>query len=230
MTGVGEELFERSNEYDRMLSGGLRLSGEDKRFFMEGRVRNLRGELPAGFAPRRILDFGCGTGETSRLLAEMFPESRVLGIDTASGALAYAEATHSSDRTSFRLLCDLSPKGDFDLCYSNGVFHHIHPRQRLETVELIHRTLAPGGYFALFENNPWNPGTRLAMRRIPFDRDAVPQSALETCRLLRAGGFAQSSPARYLFHLPRFLAFLRFSERWLARVPLGAQYYVLAKK
>ena len=32
--------------------------------------------------------------------------------------------------------------------------------------------LLTGGVLALFENNPWNPGTRLVMKRIPFDRNA----------------------------------------------------------
>ena len=39
--------------------------------------------------------------------------------------------------------------------------------------------LRPGGLFAFWENNPWNPGTRLVMSRIPFDRDAITLSALE---------------------------------------------------
>ena len=41
----------------------------------------------------------------------------------------------------------------------------------------VRQGLRPGGVFALWENNPWNPGTRLVMRRIPFDRNAVLLSA-----------------------------------------------------
>ena len=95
---------------------------------------------------------------------------------------------------------------------------------------MIHRALKPGGRFALMENNPWNPGTRLVMDRIEFDRGAVPLSPPQARRLLIAGGFGRCAPARFLFYFPRPLAFLRFSEPWLARIPLGAQYYFLATR
>ena len=42
----------------------------------------------------------------------------------------------------------------FDLCYTNGVFHHVDPAARLSMVQRIYRALAPGEFFALFENNP----------------------------------------------------------------------------
>ena len=46
----------------------------------------------------------------------------------------------------------------------------------------------PAGYFALFENNPWNPGARLVMRRIPFDRDAIMLSPRHAARMLILSG------------------------------------------
>ena len=48
--------------------------------------------------------------------------------------------------------------------------------------------------------------------------------------LLQGAGFARCEPARFLFFFPRPLAWLRFSEPWLAGVPLGAQYCVLASR
>src|SRR5437870_1900508 len=62
---------------------------------------------------------------------------------------------------------DRAIEASFDLCYCNGVFHHIPPHERLGAARLIFRSLARGGHFALFENNPLNPGTRMVMRRIP---------------------------------------------------------------
>lgn len=93
---------------------------------------------------------------------------------------------------------------------------------------MIKACLLPGSHLAVFENNPWNPGARMVMRRIPFDRDAIPLSFLEMRNRLRTAGF-QVRESRFLFYLPNALAGLRFVEPWLAGVPLGAQYYVLAR-
>ena len=37
----------------------------------------------------------------------------------------------------------------------------------------VFESLRPGGYFSLWENKPWNPGTRFAMHRCAFDQDGV---------------------------------------------------------
>jgi hypothetical protein len=47
---------------------------------------------------------------------------------------------------------------------------------------------------------------------------------------LDLAGFSRCSPPRFLFYFPHILAWLRFMEPCLARVPFGAQYYVLALK
>jgi SAM-dependent methyltransferase len=227
---VAENLFDKSREYEEMLDRGLRLSGESREYFMIGRVEDLRRRLAGDFRPGRILDFGCGIGDTAAYLAQVFPEAEVIGVDTAGNAVAHAREVYRSDRLQFRLVSELEADGSFDLCYTNGVFHHIPPREREAAVRLIHGALAPGGRFALMENNPWNPGTRMVMARIEFDRDAIPLSPPETRRLLRRGGFRETSRPRFLFLFPRFLSPLRFLEPALASLPLGAQYYVVGRK
>jgi SAM-dependent methyltransferase len=225
---VPENLFEHSDEYTAMLERGLRVSGESRDYFIEGRVRSLCALLDA--PPRRILDFGCGTGETCAHLARVFPQAEVTGVDAAAGALDHARRAHAGPRIRFESLDRFAAEGEYDLCYSNGVFHHIAPGDREASARLIHRALAPGGRFALMENNPWNPGTRLVMRRIPFDRDAIPLPARQARALLRRAGFERLAPTRFLFLFPRALAPLRVLEPWLARVPLGAQYLLLATR
>jgi SAM-dependent methyltransferase len=222
-----DSLFERSDEYAAMLERGLRYSGENRDHFIAGRVSDLRAQLRE--APNRILDFGCGTGDTAAHLARVFPEAQVLGVDDAGNAVAHAARVHGSERVRFGPLTALEREGDFDLCYANGVFHHIAPPARDAAVRAIAAALRPGGRFALFENNPWNPGTRLVMRAIPFDRDAVPIAPPEARALLARGGF-EPEAARFLFWFPRWLAPLRALEPALVRVPLGAQYYFLATK
>ena len=66
---------------------------------------------------------------------------------------------------------DASPRADLAFC--NGVFHHIPVADREGAVEFVFESLRPGGFFAFWENNAWNPATRYLMSRVPFDRDAL---------------------------------------------------------
>jgi SAM-dependent methyltransferase len=227
---MSEPLFDFSHEYDQMLNEGLKLSGEDKEYFVAGRLMELKKRLPAGFSPSRILDFGCGTGGTSTALKLMFPDAEIVGVDASQAALAAARRLNAGEGLSFHDLADLKPDASFDLCYVNGVFHHIEPERRAEALALILGSLKAGGYLALFENNPWNPGTRLVMSRIPFDRDAKTFSIPQARRMLAAAGFDIASEGNF-FYFPRMLSFLRFSEPALSFfLPLGAQYLVLGLK
>ncbi len=227
---AAENLFDKSHEYEQMLDAGIQLSGETREWFMVERIRDLQAQLPPDFRPRRVLDFGCGIGDTAAHLAKVYPEAKVVGVDTAEEAIAHAREVHGGERISFRPLGELDAEPAFDLCYTNGVFHHIPPAEREGAVSLVHRAMASGGRFALVENNPWNPGARLVMSRIDFDRDAIMLWPRETRALLASGGFEETTAPRFLFLFPRLLAFLRFLEPSLARLPLGAQYYVVGTK
>jgi SAM-dependent methyltransferase len=222
-----EDLFARSDEYDAMLAAGIGLSGEEKPFFIEGRLASLFRSVPADWRPHRVLDFGCGTGDTTAAFAARLPGVEVVGVDVSVPALEAARAHHPGAR--FATVAELPQLGAFDLCYLNGVLHHVEPAKRGATMEAIFAALRPGGRLALFENNAWNPGAWMVMRRIPFDRDAVPMRPREATRLAAAAGF-ETIELRSLFYFPRALAALRFLERPLGRLPLGAQIQVLAIK
>jgi len=224
-----EKLFDRSNEYDSMLNQGLRYSGEDKFYFIRGRVDDLVRQFPANYQPERILDWGCGIGDATRYLREVFPEACITGADLSEQAIVYARDKHGGERVRFVLLDELEDNYLYDLCYVNGVFHHIAPGKRGTAVDKIHAALKPGGHFAFFENNPWNPGTLFIMKSIPFDGDAQPVSFLEAKRLLKKSGFS-GGRSRFLFYFPKTMSFLRFLEPLLAKFPFGAQYYILAQK
>jgi SAM-dependent methyltransferase len=225
-----EPLFDLTQEYDEMLHRGVKLSGETREFFMRGRVADLEAELAAREAPRRILDLGCGLGHTSAHLASVFGGADVLGLDTSTEALEHAASHYGGERVRFCHLDEFDPGGDFDLCYVNGVFHHIAPDERPAAVRTVLASLSPGGLFAFFENNPWNPGTRMVMSRIPFDRKARTLSPRDARSLLDSCGFRSIRPTRYLFFFPKPLGWLRFAEPYLRRAPLGAQYWLLGQK
>lgn len=223
--------FDRfADDYDAALQRGLSASGETKDYFAEGRARWVARQLAAlGRAPGRVLDFGCGTGSGTPWLLDVMGGSEVLGVDPSEASLSVARRLHGTRRARFATLDGAAAERGFDTAFCNGVFHHIAPAERPAAVAWVHRALVPGGVFAFWENNPWNPGTRYIMSRVEFDRDAITLSPPESRRLLRAGGF-EILRTQSLFWFPRALAALRPLERLLAPIPLGGQYLVLCRK
>ncbi len=226
-----EPLFYLSGEYDDMLSQGLSVTGEGKAYFAEGRVKDMISRLPRDFHPRRILDFGCGTGGTSELISRYYPDSKIIGVDTSENALSHARRLCHSPNISFMSFESMKDSSEgFDLCYVNGVFHHIKPSDRPDILSLVYKRLLPNSYIAFYENNPWNPGTKFVMSRIAFDRDAETFSFSHAQKLLKDAGFSIADRTRFLFYFPKVLSMLRFLEPALALLPLGAQYGVLGVK
>ena len=119
--------------------------------------------------------------------------------------------------------------GEFDLCYTNGVFHHIPPDQRTKALSSIYNSMKLGGYFCFFENNPFNPGTRYVMNKVPFDKDAVTIKYKEGIKMLETSGF-KALNTDFLFYFPKSLGFLRFIESSLEKLPLGGQYHIFTQK
>jgi SAM-dependent methyltransferase len=219
-----------ADKYDESLNQALAITGEDKYYYASERVRRLK-EVLAGHNHRvsRILDFGCGTGTAAPYLRDMLGAEKVTGIDPSGESIRVAGMTHPGEEFSFIESKGYLPQAHFDSAYCNGVFHHIPPPERLDAAKSVLHSLQPGGLFALWENNPWNPGTVYVMSRCEFDRDAITLSPPETRQLLRSAGFEIVS-TDYLFFFPKALSALRPSEKYLNRVPLGAQYMVLARK
>jgi SAM-dependent methyltransferase len=153
----------------------------------------------------------------------------ITGVDVSEKSRAAARHLNGSSRARFLSFQEYEPREEIDLAFCNGVFHHISAGERAAALKYIHRLLRPGGVFALWENNPWNPGTRLVMSRIPFDKDAVTLSAREARSMLCAAGF-EILRTDFLFIFPKALRRLRFIEPMVSRLPLGAQYQMLCRK
>jgi SAM-dependent methyltransferase len=216
--------------YDEDLEDALSVSGEKKDYFAKGRIQWLHQCLnQLQYVPHAVMDFGCGTGSASRHLVQILGTDSMLGIDVSSKSLEIARQRESNERTQFVLANGYQPVGRIDLVFSNGTFHHIPVDERPFAIDFIFRSLRPGGLFALWENNPWNPGTRYIMRKCRFDEDAIPVSPIESRRLLKTGGF-EVLKTDFLFIFPSVLSWLRGSEQYLCRLPLGAQYQILGRK
>jgi len=224
------EFDQFAGDYDTALNRGISLSGESKDYFIERRVewtKRCLVRLGATCTGGTVMDYGCGTGSAFSKLRDTFEAERVVGIDVSTAELAIAKKNHPWATTDTP--DDMPANIAVDVAYSNGTFHHIPPAQRPAALNFIFQRLKPGGYFALWENNPWNPGTRWVMSRIPFDREAVTLSANEARRRVREAGF-EVVRTDFLFIFPKMLAPLRAIEPLVSRLPIGAQYQVLCRK
>ena len=218
------------SSYEADLDKALSLTGEGQDYFARGRVTWLARCLrDLGVKPRSALDYGCGIGGTAVLLKDWVGVESVVGLDPSVRSLEIARSRCGNPGIRFLKFEDYCPCGEIDVVYCNGVFHHIPVAERGRATQYIFRSLRSGGLFALWENNPWNPGARWVMSHCEFDRDAVTLTPPEAAALLRAEGF-QVISTDFLFIFPAFLKFLRFLEAGLSRFPCGAQYMVLARK
>ena len=175
------------------------------------------------------MDYGCGDGSSSELLIRLLDAESLIGVDTSGKSLEVATQNIGSEKCSFSEIAQYLPNQQLDLVYCNGVFHHIPPGERAGALEYVWRSLQAGGIFALWENNPWNPGTRYVMSRIPFDRNAITLTPPEARAFVRRGRF-EVLRTDSLFFFPRQLKWLRWLESFLSALPLGGQYLVLCRK
>jgi len=224
------EFDEVSPNYEEVLSRGISLSGENSDYFARNRVDHTA-KLHVGIDAKSetIMDYGCGTGGSVRYLLDAFTPQKLIAVDISEKSLCILKTRHNTQQVITQSPPSLKPDSNCHLCFCNGVFHHILPKDRQHTAKIIYDSLQSGGYFYFWENNPWNPATHWVMSRIPFDRNAIKIFPHQAVKLLQKVGF-KVKLIHYLFIFPKFLSFLRPMEKILRRFPLGCQYLVLAQK
>jgi SAM-dependent methyltransferase len=218
------------NSYEDELDRAVGFSGKTHAFFTEAKaVELLRlADRHLGDAARAdALDVGCGVGLTDRHLAGRFDS--LTGVDVAPGVLERARGENPWARY---VLSDgdCLPFEDasFDLTFAVCVIQVIPRAERERFVSELTRVTRPGGLVVAFEHNPLNPLTRLVVRRCSFGHDA---SMLPLRRLSRLFAKARVSVVErgYMLLLPTARDAARKVERRLARLPLGAQYYLAGR-
>jgi SAM-dependent methyltransferase len=229
---VGEQKFDAYvDNYEAAVRESISFGGQEPEFYAQLKARHLLDVVARRIGPpaqASALDVGCGVGLVHRYLAPKL--GALAGVDLAADAIARAQAENPG--VDYRAYDgDRLPHDDasFDVVFAMGVVHHVPPAERATMTAELARVTAPAGLVVVFEHNPWNPLTRLAVSRCAFDDDAVLLSRGELRSLLARAGL-EPVEARYIIFFPWSGERLRTIERRLGRLPLGAQHYSSAAR
>lgn len=194
------------------------------RAFMHDRIKKLVPDL----IPQKctILDFGSGDGLLTHFMHNTFFNARIIGVDTDK--LMVQEAANAFPTLSFMHTEQKNlPFADetFDLVYAVDVFHHIEQSDHAWYVAELMRVLKRGGYFIMFEINPYNIFSYIRFKRDAHEKDNSMLTPFYAAQLLRA--FYGNLTVRY-YYASRFLP--QWVKEHITWVPCGSIYSVLLRK
>jgi len=144
----------------------------------------------------RTLEFGCGKGTMSALLA-MHRHAKPTLVDFSPTAIRYAKKLFHRAGVKGRFeVCDFTkmpfPDESFDLAYGKGVLEHVpgYETGMRRGLKEIRRVLKPGGRVVFTVPNSWRPdGNRFFMRALKADYIQYDFSVAQAERICEELGF-----------------------------------------
>lgn len=118
-------------------------------------------------AARKIVDIGCGPGNSAELLAGRWPAASVSGFDTSDDMLQGARERLPEAAFFNADVSTWAPDGDEDLLYSNAVFQWV-PRH-LDVLERLLAGLKPGAALAVQMPDNLGEPSHIAMTETAVD-------------------------------------------------------------
>lgn len=108
---------------------------------------DLAGRI-SGLKPRRVLDIGCGPGNSTAVLRGVFPDAEIIGIDSSEDMIEKARGTYPDMRFEVRDITETAEEmGKFDVIFSNACLQWVPDHETL--IPKLMSMLSDGGVLAV---------------------------------------------------------------------------------
>lgn len=169
------QLIRQFNSLTGRMAGGAKASSDwNASLYMkfgDERTRPARDLLAqvSLASPKRIVDLGCGPGNSTELLAARYPTSRLTGIDSSPNMLEKARAALPNIEFELGDLVSYDPGEQVDLFYSNAVLQWLPKDQRIPVIQRLVQSQTSGGVVALQVPDNFDEPSHMAMRETAAD-------------------------------------------------------------
>lgn len=109
-------------------------------------ARDLLAQVPLT-APRKIVDMGCGPGNSTELLVERFPDAEIIGLDSSPAMLEAARQRLPKLQFALADAATWTPQPDVDLVFANAIYQWV--PDHLDALSRVFSALKPGGVLAV---------------------------------------------------------------------------------
>jgi trans-aconitate 2-methyltransferase len=128
-------------------------------------ARDLLSQVPVK-SPQKIIDLGCGPGNSTAVLAERYPEAHVTGMDSSADMIEKARATLPHIEFGLSNLETYTPSEPVDLLFSNAVFQWIKYEDRIPIMKRLIQSQKPGAVFAFQVPDNYLEPSHVTMRSV----------------------------------------------------------------
>jgi trans-aconitate 2-methyltransferase len=130
--------------------------------------------------PRRIIDLGCGTGNSTEHLHRRWPQAEPTGLDNSAAMLAQARTSHPDWKWIESTVEGWRPDAAYDLIFSNACLHWV--KDHGAVFPRLFDQVAPGGALAVQMPNSFHTPAHTLMKEVsqapgmPWSGKLVPAS------------------------------------------------------
>lgn len=181
-----------------------------------------------GFFPKKMLDFGCGKGDSFNFFKSTFPKTKCAGIDISFLGIEKHKETNTQIHTYNNSIIPF--KDDtFDLVYSHQAIQHIFELQ--EALEEIARVLTKEGLF-IGQTSQFEPHHSLNLWNFtPYGFKKMIEAAGLNLIELRPGIDGLTLMERsYTWNLPQYKKYFELESPLNSEIEQASRYRQLSNK